>query len=78
MAISEKIEDLTWFNLVEKLKNVLLEILANVENIWSRVKALENKNDNLPVYASNAAAITGGLTVNSVYKTATGELRIVI
>lgn len=33
---------------------------------------------NLPVYADNAAAITGGLSVNDVYKTATGELRIVV
>ena len=33
---------------------------------------------NLPVYANNAAAVTGGLAVDSVYRTATGELRIVI
>lgn len=32
----------------------------------------------LPVYANNAAAVSGGLPVNSVYKTATGELRIVV
>lgn len=30
------------------------------------------------VYANNAAAITGGLTANDVYRTATGELRIVV
>jgi hypothetical protein len=33
---------------------------------------------NLQTYATNAAAITGGLTVDKVYKTATGELRIVV
>ena len=33
---------------------------------------------NLPVYADNAAAIAGGLAVNDVYKTSTGELRIVV
>jgi len=33
---------------------------------------------NLFVYANNAAAITGGLSVNDVYKTAAGELRIVV
>jgi hypothetical protein len=33
---------------------------------------------NLPVYANNAAAITGGLSVSDVYRTSTGELRIVI
>jgi len=32
----------------------------------------------LSVYANNAAAIAGGLVVNDVYKTATGELRIVV
>lgn len=31
----------------------------------------------LPVYANNAAAITGGLVADDVYKTSTGELRIV-
>ena len=32
----------------------------------------------LSIYANNAAAITGGLVENDVYKTATGELRIVV
>jgi hypothetical protein len=32
----------------------------------------------LPTYADNAAAVAGGLAVNRVYKTATGELRIVV
>ena len=30
------------------------------------------------VYVNNAAAISGGLTANDVYRTATGELRIVV
>ena len=33
---------------------------------------------NIKTYANNAAAIAGGLSVNSVYQTATGELRIVV
>lgn len=33
---------------------------------------------NLPIYADNASAVTGGLAINDVYKTATGELKIVI
>lgn len=32
----------------------------------------------LPVYADNAAALGGGLVADDVYKTATGELRIVV
>ena len=31
-----------------------------------------------PTYADNAAAVTGGLAVGKMYKTATGELRIVV
>lgn len=33
---------------------------------------------NLPVFADNAAAVAGGLAANAVYRTATGELRIVV
>jgi hypothetical protein len=33
---------------------------------------------NLPIYANNSAALAGGLIANDVYKTATGELRIVV
>jgi len=33
---------------------------------------------NLPVFANNTAAVSGGLTVNSVYKTSSGKLRIVV
>jgi len=32
----------------------------------------------LGVYANNSAAIAGGLVADDVYKTATGELRIVV
>lgn len=33
---------------------------------------------NLPTHADNASAITGGLKKNDVYKTLTGELRVVV
>lgn len=32
----------------------------------------------LPIYANNAAAVAGGLIAGDVYKTSTGELRIVV
>lgn len=32
----------------------------------------------LPTYADNAAAVAGGLATNRLYKTATGEVRIVV
>lgn len=31
-----------------------------------------------PVFADNAAALAGGLVADQIYKTATGELRIVV
>jgi hypothetical protein len=32
----------------------------------------------LMTYANNAAALSGGLTVGALYKTATGEVRVVV
>ena len=32
----------------------------------------------LPIFANNAAALAGGLIAGDVYKTSTGELRIVV
>jgi hypothetical protein len=32
----------------------------------------------LPIYANNVAALAGGLIAGDVYKTSTGELRIVV
>ena len=34
--------------------------------------------ENLPTFADNSAATSGGLSINDVYKTSTGELRIVV
>lgn len=42
------------------------------------LNAEKNIFRNLPVYANNAAAVSGGLVVGTIYRTATGELRIVI
>ncbi len=33
---------------------------------------------NLPTYATNAAAVTGGLIAGDAYKTSTGEMRVVV
>jgi hypothetical protein len=60
-----------------------LRILTNGTNsaIRSNAISLEPTTvlqiSNVPTYADNTAAVTGGLAVNSVYKTATGDLRIV-
>ena len=44
--------------------------LATLDDIY--------KIPNLPIYANNTSAISGGLVVDSIYKTVTGELRIVV
>jgi len=54
-------------------------IIASIGNI--NMQPAINKSiiiANISRYANNAAAIAGGLTVNSVYSTTTGELRIVV
>jgi hypothetical protein len=43
-----------------------------------RINAATLKLPNLPTYADNAAATSGGLVAGDVYKTATGELRITV
>jgi hypothetical protein len=62
MTIEQEINGLLWYDLVGKLKKLLLKILYPP----------------LPVYADNASAILGGLSVGRQYKTATGEVRIVV
>ena len=37
----------------------------------------EIENDSLPVYPNNAAALAGGLTAGKMYRTATGDLKVV-
>jgi len=43
-----------------------------------RITAATLKLSNLPTYADNTAAASGGLVAGDVYKTATGELRITV
>jgi len=49
-----------------------LDILGNFK-LSGTIKAA-----NLPVYADNSSAITGGLVAGDIYRTSTGELRITI
>lgn len=48
---------------------------ANAVEVFKNGKV---KLNNLPTYADNAAAVAGGEPVNMLYKTATGELRVVV
>jgi hypothetical protein len=43
------------------------------EAVFSTLRMLR-----LQTYANNAAALAGGLAVNDIYKTSTGEIRIVV
>lgn len=47
--------------------------LATIEDI---IEIINMAGEHIPTYADNASAITGGLAVNALYKTATGEIRV--
>lgn len=54
------------------------EISTFISFVESQNVFVNVENCVIPTYANNAAAISGGLAVNSIYKTATGEVRIVV
>jgi hypothetical protein len=53
-------------------------VFAEQSRVPGPVQATALTLTNLPEFADNAAAVAGGLAVDTVYKTATGELRIVV
>jgi hypothetical protein len=50
-----------------------------LSKIWTKFfeELASNTAKNLPTYANNAAAISGGLSEGSMYKTATGAVMVV-
>jgi hypothetical protein len=52
------------------------QLLSTPYSLYS-AKAGEIKNPGLPVFSDNAAALAGGLTAGQMYRTATGDLKIV-
>lgn len=66
--------DQRYFNEVMRAFSVYLEQARNPGTaVFNTVNVL-----GLSTYADNASAVAGGLSEGDVYKTATGELRIVI
>lgn len=55
----------------EAMFSCLMDIANNLNNALTMLKDMET-------YADNAAAVAGGLSVGDIYKTAAGELRIVV
>lgn len=53
-------------------------IFAQQVNNPGSIRGTTLKLTALPTFANNAAALAGGLVVDDVYKTSTGELRIVV
>lgn len=49
---------------------------ASIEQLYTSVSSISSLT--LQTYADNAAALTGNLPVNTLYKTFTGEVRIVV
>ncbi|XAI96526.1 hypothetical protein [Microcystis phage Mae-JY35] len=54
---------------------VRVVIFINNQMVHCPLYALLRRID-VPTYADNAAAVAGGLALNDIYKTATGDLRI--
>jgi hypothetical protein len=53
-------------------------IFAQQSQVPGPQQATTLKLTNLPEFADNAAALAGGLSEGDVYRTSTGELRIVV
>lgn len=64
-------------NIVELRSNEILRLISTAGNIELILETGGWRVEGLSIFADNAAAVAGGLTTNTVYKTATGELRIV-
>jgi len=52
--------------------------MASVSSTHPSVDCSKIDFTSLPVYADNAAAVSGGLAVNDIYRTAAGAVRIVV
>jgi hypothetical protein len=64
--------------LIESRTEIANEKLTIKHDDLITINCLKVLLPTIPTYADNAAAVAGGLPTNAVYKTATGELRIVV
>ena len=63
-----------YFNELTRSFSVYIQQIQNPgEALFTKISM-----SNVPEYANNAAALAGDLAVGDVYKTSTGELRIVV
>jgi hypothetical protein len=69
-----KVYDIRYMSELTRVFTQFQQQVANPGPVRADVLTLTN----LPVYANNAAALAGDLAVGDVYRTSTGELRIVI
>ena len=53
-------------------------VFAQQSQVPGPLRATTITLTNLPVFADNTAALAGDLAVGDVYRTATGELRVVV
>lgn len=52
------------------------DMFASIRQLYTVVNSISSLI--LPTYADNATALVGGLSADTLYKTATGEVRIVV
>lgn len=90
----ELIDELNYFDFKTKLQVILTQLASgqlSADDLSAIVGANNPSSTNkfvtfndlnavsgLPIFADNAAALTGGLTANRLYKTSAGDLRIVV
>jgi len=58
--------------------NGTLPAFRYFQQVAQAINSLKTDLHDMETYANNAAAVAGGLSVGEIYKTATGELRIVV
>jgi hypothetical protein len=58
--------------------NGTLPAFRYFQQVAQAINGIKTDLHDMETYADNAAAVAGGLSVGEIYKTATGELRIVV
>ena len=77
-SIAPSATTLSFTENLDEITNLFLPAKPSGDYTLATLNDILKINLDSRVYANNAAAITGGLTAKDLYRTATGELRIVI
>lgn len=70
--------DTTTQNLINSYAATSNPVISSSDIALLLANMLKSLFDNLPIFANNSAAITGGLSTGTPYKTSAGVLNIVV